>query len=457
MRNLLAVLIISIALSIALFLVSKRTFFFTGALGDPANLVVDLGATYEENAGNWRNLAQGGEEKGEMLVSVLEKIKSLRPEYIRIDHIYDFYDVVSKDPSGNINFNWSKLDLTLNDIQAVGATPFISISYTPPAISSGDIIDLPASWQDWEVVVQKTIEHISRKQGGASNVYYEVWNEPDLFGKFKIGGEKNYLDLYSHSAIGASRAKNVQPFKFGGPATTALYKNWFDSFFKFASKNNLRVDFYSWHRYSKNLDDFETDILNAQTWVIPFAKYKNVEFVFSEMGPNSENDKVYDNFFGAIHAIATSVVLENDARRGFLFEIKDGPGPEKYWGRWGLLTHEKWGAPEEKPRYKALQFLNRMVGGRLNVAGEGSWVKAFGKKKDKTSRILIINYDPNGKHFETIPITFLNLPDQTFNYRRIDFSGKIKELEIATDSATWVASELFEPNSAAILEIVETK
>jgi len=305
-------------------------------------------------------------------------------------------------------------------------------------------------------LVQRTIEHISGKDGLAiSGVYYEVWNEPDLFGDYKTYGDRNYLELYMHSTIGAARAGNVLSFKLGGPATTKLYENWFKSFFEFAANNNLRVDFFSWHHYSKSMFDFEEDVGKVKAWISDYPKYKDVEFLITEIGLNSENDPGNDSYFGAIHTIATAATLEDSLDRIFNFEIKDGPGTEKLWGRWGILTHEKFGQPEIKPRYNALLFLNRMQGGKTNVAGVGSWIKAFAKKDgNNTTRLLVVNYDETGKHNELVPITFTSLTSANFTFRRINFSGGVDEVQIATTSATWATQQLFEPNTASIFEII---
>lgn len=446
---------IVISLPVALYLVGRATNFFGRAFGTPANLVIDAGTSYSDTPGIWRNLAQGGEEKGRTLAPVLDKVKALRPTYIRIDHIYDFNDVVTRN-SGQLNFDFSKLDDTVNDILSTGARPFLSLSYMPAALSkSGSDVDLPVNWSEWELLVQKTIEHYSGTLN-ISDVYYEVWNEPDLFGSFKLYGDKNYLDLYTHSVRGAARAAGVLPFKIGGPATTGLYKNWFDTFFKYLSENSLRLDFFSWHHYSNNIDDFEKDVKEVKTWLdsYPVIRDQNPEFIISEIGHNSKNDPGYDNNFGAIHTIATSAVLEDLLRKSFVFEIKDGPGPQKLWGRWGILTHEKFGTPETKPRYNALAFLNRISGNRLNVIGQGSWVKAFGKTDGKSIKILVVNYDPGGRHFETVPVNFINLKNQSFTFRRTNYGGGIKETPVATDSASWSTQELFNPNTAAILEVI---
>ena len=456
MKKYLVLILIIIALPVAIFLVSKTTNFFNRASGVSANLVIDAGSSYVVPTTVWRNLAQGGEEKGRMLQPVVGELKKLYPEYIRIDHVFDNYDLVSKNAQGQIQLNWTKLDETLSDIRAVGALPFISLSYMPPALTGGSIVANPTNWSDWEYLVQATIEHISGKKGlNLTGVYYEVWNEPDLFGSYKIGRDKNYLDLYYHSAMGASRATNVDTYKFGGPATTALYQSWVDGLAKFVVDNHLRMDFYSWHRYSTDLSVFEKDYTDAATWLAKYPTLSNTELIVSEMGPNSENDPAYDNYFGAIHALATLTLLENDTRRAFTFEIKDGPGDKQYWGRWGLLTNEKFGTPVEKPRFKALQFLNRMVGNKVNVAGEGSFVKSFARNDGKIIRTFVVNYDPKGAHSEAVPMTFINLPQGSYKFTRTDFSGKVNVSTFTNTSGTFSTVQVFTPNTAAIFELTK--
>jgi hypothetical protein len=434
-------LLISIAVGVWLTQTAVR--YFAGAAGANANLVVDLQSDYGSSPDAWRNLAQGGEERGRWLLPVTNQVKALRPEYIRIDHVFDFYDQ-------------GQLDTIIRDIQAVGAKPFIALSYMPPSISrSGQVDDLPRDWKEWESRVQQLIERVSGRNGLAiSNVYYEVWNEPDLFGRFKYSGPKNYLELYSHTAIAASRAGNTLPFKIGGPVTTGYYPNWMNALISHASKNRLRLDFVSWHRYSKNMNDYLKDITSARELL---AKYnmQGREVIITEMGPNGDLDPAYDNYFGAIHAISTAVVLQDEVDRAFTFEIKDGPGPKQYWNRWGLYTHESHGTPQAKPRAHAMSFLNYMMGGtKMQVFGQGSSVRAMAKKISPTTmRILVVNYDPKGINAESVPITLGNITSPNFTFKRTDFLGGSKTEEVSTTSATWTTQQYFKPNSAAVFEI----
>lgn len=461
--QLLILLVIFLGLPVGLYLVGRVTGFFGRAFGTPANLLIDMSASFSRSPLVWQNLAQGGEENGRMLSSVIAKVKPLRPKYVRIDHIYDYYNTAKKE-NGQVVTDWTQLDQTINDITAMGAKPLLALSYMPPSFtSSGKDTDLPTNWGDWEYLVQKTVEHISgTKSLNISGVYYEVWNEPDLFGGFKTYGNKNYLDLYAHSVAGANRAGGVNAFKIGGPSSTGLYQSWVTDFLKFVSDNNIRLDFYSWHRYSKSLDDYESDVKNYKTWSSTFPISANLETMITEIGPNGDVDKVYDTGFAAIHTIATSAILEDKLDKTFIFEIKDGAGPSKLWGRWGIFTNDKYGDPTAKPRFSAIAFLNNMIGNRVNVAGQGSWVKAFAKSDGITTRTLVVNYDQYGSHNEAVPMTFVNIPPSSpggivrnFEFRRTDYGGGISlDLPVSTDSATWATLQDFNPNSAAIFELI---
>ena len=125
--------------------VKKVRTYLSRARGVPANIIVDTSQVLGPLPHNWQFLAQGGEEAGRMLFPVISEISELSPKYIRIDHIFDFYDVVQKE-DGQLIFNWERLDQTVNDILTTGALPFFSLSYMPPAISQdGNVTSLPAN------------------------------------------------------------------------------------------------------------------------------------------------------------------------------------------------------------------------------------------------------------------------------------------------------------------------
>lgn len=455
--RLIGIVVIALALPIAIFLVENETSFFKRASGEPAELIVDKAISVQvKNISHWNNISQGGSDETRMIEPVVDDLKHLQPSYIRIDHLFDRYDVVSRSSGGELVLDWSLLDITVNDILATGAKPFFSLSYMPRELAAGGgVTDNPVNWAEWENLVKRTIEHYSGIGGmNIPMVYYEIWNEPDLFGEFKVGRGKDYLDLYLHSVRGAQSAQNIQTFKIGGPATTKLYSSWFKKLISFVRDNNLWIDFYSWHLYSEDLDDYERDFEKIHKWLGEYPEYSGIELVLSETGHSSELDSRYDTNFSAIHFLALAATLEDKIDKTFTFQAKDNRGQSQYWGNWGILTHEQHGQPVKKPRYRALEFLNRMVGDPVMVEGEGSWVRAFARDDGNVLRVMVANYDPNNKHSESVPIVFNNLDGSNYTYRRVNFRGVTHERLINVQGGSWEIREIFEPNTAAIIELI---
>lgn len=432
-------------------------YWLSRANGLKANIIVDTKGVQGNLHRSWQNLAQGGESFDYSFTPVNSKIKALEPEYIRIDHVYDFNDVVSRGSGGNLVFSWVKLDRLIREIESTGAKPFISLSYMPQALNNGDLTGLPYSWSEWQLVVFQTIQHISGKEGlNISDVYYEVWNEPDLFGQFKTYGDKNYLDLYYYAAKGASQVRNSQSFKIGGPATTKLYKNWVDTFMKFVSTNNLRLDFYSWHRYSYNPQDYLDDITEFDQLMRKYPQYTlKIERLITEWGPNSDLSTHNDNSLGAAHLIAVTAAQNAHIDRAFVFEVQDGLDPQgnAFWGRWGLLTHEKFGSTP-KPRYYALEMLNRLGPDQLNVVGSGTWVKALAAKSlNGTTQVLLTNYDQLGRNTEIVPVTFQRLDSGQYELSKTFLGRKTETATVDIQTSQYGTEVIMAPNSVVLLEL----
>ena len=453
-KGVLTLLFLLLVIISSVFLVKQAIPFLTGARGLPSNIIVDVSIDQGPLSPIWQALAQGGEEKYPF-DNILPQIANLKPKYIRLDHIYDFYNIVKKE-NNQLIFNWTELDKLVNQILATGALPFFSLSYMPPAIAQGgEITNPPESWQDWATVVKQTIQHYSGKEEqNLTNIIYEVWNEPDLFGGWKIGGEKDYRLLYKYAVLGANQAQNTNPFKIGGPAITAPYKNWVDGFLDFTTKNNLRIDFYSWHRYSLEPEKFQEDINKVDAWLFKNAGL-SLEKYLTEFGPVSEKSPLNDSDFAAAHLVTTIRQVLQRVDFAFSFEIKDGlsPAKEKYWGGSGLLTHEGAGTIEKKPKYYALELLNKMTGNRINLEGEGSWVSGFASKEKNKVKIILTNLDSTNKHFETVPLTIVNLENGNYSYQETFLEGT-KRTSSETISNGVLKKDIFlTPNNIVVVEL----
>jgi len=435
--------------------------FLSRAFYQKANLVIDTKDFAGPLQHNWRALAQGGEESGvRMLENVALPASALMPRYVRLDHIYDFYNVVSRNEKGNLQFNWNELDATVCDIYQMGAKPFFVLGYMPPALSGDNsLISAPKSWPEWSLVVQRTIEHYSGQTthfcGGITqdklrDVYYEVWNEPDLegFGKWSIYGGKDYKLLYYYSAQGALLAKNVNRYFIGGPVTTRPYRNWFLTFLKYVASQNLPIDFISWHHYSTSTTDFTNELKNVHSWLSDpsVAKYQSLPLIISEWGYDSNPNPIADTNVGAAHTVATiRDLIDQKVEMAFAFEIKDGLSPS-----WGIFTYDA----KPKPRFYALKMLNVLGRHRLFVRGEGSAVKAIASlSTGGRISLVLVNYDPSADHTENVPLSLYNIKNGRWRIVQTTLDQQQIAEEISVNTGKISKNILLAPNEVITLEI----
>lgn len=418
------------------------------AAGVPADLHVDLsvlGSTVDGTL--WKNLSQGGEEPTNMLEGLAQELHPLQPKLIRLDHIFDFYEVYRPGQAPN----FTKLDRVVDEILFAGARPFFSLSYTPTGMGES-LVSAPTDWTEWSRLVEALILHYSgRNTKNITGVYYEVWNEPDLFGNWHYSKNPNYLTLYYHSASAAQRAKALcQPFKIGGPATTNFYTNWAKALIAFSAKNSLPLDFISWHQYSYTAEDYLVNSDKLTTILASYPNYFTLEKIVTEFGPDPEPSSWYDNHLSGIHLMALSTRLLGRLHKIFSFEVKDGPVPRNSsCSGWGILDYQH----KPKPRWQALFLLAQISGQRLHLTGEGTYTTAIATKNKDRTQVLVVNYDPKNKHTESTPLTLHNISPGTYLVSITQYpSGKQSQLTATVSQSQYRHVVYLPPNSAYLLE-----
>lgn len=398
-----------------------------------AAIVIDTSQPQKPLLRAWDGVSQGFEKLPDedfRLSATSGLLKSVRARYVRIDHLLDGFNVVSK-ADGKLFYDWTKLDALVGDILAAGATPYLSISYMPPAISKSDILDEPNDWGEWGQVVAALVGHYSRDyRGGLPNIIYEVWNEPDLFGGWKMNRGKSYTQLYSIASRAANGVKGAKPFKIGGPATTGFYTAWVNGFYAKLDES-VRIDFFSWHRYSAKVGDFVEDATTAKK-LMERQIARTQDLYISEWGVNPERGSQYDSRWAGAHFLAVNAALsETNVDLALTFEVMDGaPGDKQFHGGWGMLTNPKYGAVNKKPRFLAWEMLSKIEGSKLPKVGEGTYVTALAAKDNKgVVRVMAVNYDVGGQHQETFPLTLIGLSDGNYGVREEYLSGKTANTE----------------------------
>lgn len=462
LKSLLLVGLLLISLPLTVPLAQRAWKWMTGASYVAAAIVVDTAQPQGPVNAVWEGVAQGFEKPADAdfrLSAVSGIVKPLGVKYVRIDHTYDGYEVVSRGGDGRLIYNWTKLDAMVGDIVAMGATPFFSISYMPTAISRGDILDFPKDWGEWGQVVAALVGHYSRDyKGGLSNVIYEVWNEPDLFGGWKMGGAKNYVTLYATAANAAVRVSGAKPFKIGGPATTGFYPAWVNGFYNKLDET-VRIDFFSWHRYTADTQTFKNDV-NSAVELMQKQISRSQDLYITEWGVNPERSSAYDGRWAAAHYLAVNrALVDTNLDMAMAFEIMDGSPADKgqFHGGWGMLTNPKFGAVAKKPRFKAWEMISKMQGQKLASLGDGTYVTGFATRDNAgVVRVLIVNYDEAGKHDELFPLNVISLTDGTYTITEQYLSGRNLSSEVEVVAGT-MRREITLNESDAVLVTLSRK
>ena len=114
----------------------------------------------------------------------------------------------------------------------------------------------PKDFKKWAIICEHIIAHVNEGWGNGHHMgveYWEIWNEPDLYGKCWGGTPEQFYELY---AVASKHLKARFPhLKIGGPAVTSFNEKWLRPFLDRIRDEKLPLDFYSWHRYAKNVDD----------------------------------------------------------------------------------------------------------------------------------------------------------------------------------------------------------
>ena len=372
---------------------------------DSAQIRVDITQVVGPMPQHQRGFSQGGEVKMRepgYFEDAMERLSELHPQFVRIDHIYDYYNVYTIDTDGTPRYNWVELDRVIDAICSSGAEPFISVSYTPPALAQNTIYDLPTDLAAWEELVFQTVYHLNIERG--LNIrYWEIWNEPNLSG-FWVGTLEEYLALYQATARGALRAD--PSVHIGGPATssrqdarTALLfvteRPWIIELARYTQRNELPLDFVSWHLYDPTPANYLRNVATHQSWVAELNPPP--ELFLTEWNWTGGRASAFDNGGTIAYLAATLATLaDSSLDQAFFFEPVDGA--TGWDGFWGIMRAD--GAV--KPTYRAFQLLSELSGDRLLTQNTHAHVGGLATREGNEVNILLWNYTGNPTPAEVV-------------------------------------------------------
>ena len=346
----------------------------------------------------YRDFGQGGESADPAYLQPLEaRMRELRPRLVRFDHVLIHY-AKAEIKDGKMTVDFTALDKYIDSIRAMGAQPLMCLSYAPTVFGNKAVIDPPADLEKWIELIYLTVRHVNveRKLGVK---YWEVWNEPNL-ACFWTGSLDQYLDLYAATAKAALRADST--IKVGGGAFYSFDHKWITALMDYAKSQRLPLDFVSWHVYRDPNCGFVADVAQARTWLK--ERGMNAELIIDEWNFDGRLKPENDDNRGAAYVAKTLIKMMGcGLDYAPFFEIKDGPGPSRYYGRWGMFSADD----HPKACYYAFKVFSMLDGKLLSL--QGGTDKVGGLAAGKNGRAGIVLYNTEKKNAATIDLNITGL------------------------------------------------
>jgi hypothetical protein len=194
--------------------------------------------------------------------------------------------------------NIEKLSRMLNDQNVL---PYYSWAYVPyPLQRENDFRKLDTTIPNWQSLWNEMTREFSRKflEKGIRVGYHEIYNEPDLKEFFFLEPFSTYLDLYRYGSRGI-REGNPDAM-VGGPALAfpESKSNTMD-FLKMVDKEELPLDFFSFHHYWESTS-FMQKLYSTRQLLSWYDRFKTTEIHVNEISyvAGWQGEESLNNYYG---------------------------------------------------------------------------------------------------------------------------------------------------------------
>ncbi|MEI2406349.1 GH39 family glycosyl hydrolase [Niallia taxi] len=377
-------------------------------------------------------------------------------KYVRFHGIFaDQLHVYNENPDKSLFFNFNNLDIILDTLYGAKLKPFIEIGFMPKDLATTEdtiflwdaYISPPKQMSHWKALLEAFFKHIINRYGlnEVRTWYFEFWNEPEV-PYFWKGSREEFLTLYAETF---KTIKSIDSeIKVGGFSSINFnnYQSLIDDFNVLAKKENIDLDFFTFHVYNltrkhnvqveakrkslviESVTQFKSIMLGDEHNLtksidsiieISSGLHKNFKDIWiTEWNSNSDSkDLLHDTCYTA--AFITKNAIEN-------FEKVKGMG---YWtftdlfeefkqqkhlfhGGFGLMTYNG----IKKAGYHAFYFLSKL-GNELIEKRENMIIT----KRGSDYQILIFNYSHPNYLYRNFDYSQLSLTNRytVFNDERV--------------------------------------
>lgn len=298
------------------------------------------------------------------------------------------YHVYEEDGIEKVEYNFTYLDMVIDDYLSLGVKLFIELGFMPRKMASGDQtifywkgnVTPPKDYSIWAELIKATLNHLISRYGREEAVSWpvEVWNEPNLPGFWKDADMPEYFKLYEVSARAVKETDSS--FRVGGPAICGVDDvRWLREFLIHCRQYNLPLDFVTRHAYATELTKraghydyqklrsprvFLDELTVSRNIIDSFPEYKGMEMHITEFNTSyTPRNPIHDtNLNAAYIARCLSEMGDTCASYSYwtfgdIFE-EHGVAFTPFSGCFGLVAN----GMIRKPTFWAFSFYNRLKG-----------------------------------------------------------------------------------------------
>jgi len=366
----------------------------------------------------------------------IERLSEIDATSLRIDlsigkdGISAFPDVVSGKPD-NIQYNFSVLDKLATNLQQREVTPVYSWCYIPLPFQQGTFRKLnptiPAWEYKWYNMHKKFASHYRQRD---LLVYHEIYNEPDYQEFLDPATFENYFDKMFVSAAMGIKAGDPDAV-IGAPALACGQCGYALDLMKLAKKNNIDLDFFSFHSYGSNFSWFNTvsgwmydqgfqttDIyIDEFNWYVPWAEGKT-DLPDCDLNVYSAAATTFDTFNRMLSQTRISMIHWAMFMNAGLNGI-------------GMINWEG----EKRAVFNAFKIYADMPTDRKELTSKNGYIKGFASSDAHKMSAVVWNTSSSAQTFN---LEFVNpsLETGTLEVYRIDsknaslYDGATEDLEI---------------------------
>ena len=200
--------------------------------------------------------------------------------------VHRIFTDFSKDVDDETAYDFTETDTYLQDILSVGTKIFYRLGASIEHRKKYGTYP-PKDYLKWAKICEHIIRHYNEGWANGFHMdieYWEIWNEPDCENADGSnpcwqGTQEEFLTFYETAA---KYLKGQFPaLKIGGPAICWLGSGLAEKFLKYCKKQDVPLDFFSFHCYTKEMKTLLDRIQLGKKWLVENG-YPKTELILNE-------------------------------------------------------------------------------------------------------------------------------------------------------------------------------